>query len=116
MIDEARAAERRRQLERAKELHALKVKAAVQSVMRTPEGRFLLGEFFNDAGLDASPRHDKVHDTYHAIGWLDAASWWLNLVRAYCPEREAEIRKERIAYMKEAARGASQDSNNDDAS
>lgn len=109
MLTEEQREARRREEEQRRKLHAAKLREAARLVFKIPEARFLFGEFFHDAGMDVSPMRDTDRATYHAIGWQDSGSWWVNAIRAHCPEREAEIRKERIAYLKEAARGASQD-------
>lgn len=105
--EEQRAAKAR------KKEHEAKFRAATQAVMKDPNARFLLGEFFAAAAIDVSPRRDTDRLTYHAIGWMDAGSWWLDAIRRHCPEREATIRTERIAYMKEAAPPAPQDDDED---
>lgn len=35
----------------------------------------------------------------HAIGWQDAARWWLDLIRDHCPEKEQQIRREGMANV-----------------
>lgn len=98
--DEAREDEARVQ-KQARDLH----KRNVQTVMATAEGRAVLWEFLRAANHDGTTYRDNAHAMAHAAGWHDAGSWWLDEIRRFCPEREAQMRKE----ANRAARVASQD-------
>lgn len=77
----------------------------VQAVFATVEGRRLLAAFLRDAGADDSAFRLDPIAMAHAVAFQDAGHWWLNLIRRWCPEREALMRKE----SREAAPSASQD-------
>jgi hypothetical protein len=66
----------------------------VRAVMEKPEMRRLVMEFFKDANVDLSPLRPDPLAMAHAVGWQDAAGFWMNLIRRYCPEREAQMRAE----------------------
>lgn len=78
----------------------------VRAVFALPEARRVLAAFLRDGGADVSPLRADPQLTAHAIGWQDAASWWLNALRTHCPEREVQLRAE---AKREAAPIASQD-------
>lgn len=83
----------------------------VQAVFGTVEGRRVLSAFLHAAAADVSPlRHDQL-TTGHAIGWQDAAGWWLNEIRTHCPEKEVQMRAE---ARREAAQPVPQDESDDD--
>jgi len=90
--------EAREQLAKAERLAAKhreqRLASDVQKVMELPEARRLLSAFLIDANNDLSPLRPEVINMAHAIGWQDAAGWWLNFVRKYCPERESQMRAE----------------------
>ena len=56
--------------------------------------RRVLWVFMQAAGLDATPFNTNAMAQSHAVGQQDAARWWLNNIRAICPEREAQMRAE----------------------
>lgn len=77
----------------------------VQTVFAEPQARRVLAAFIADAGLDLSAYRENPAAMAHAVAWQDAARWWLDLLRAHCPEREAQMRKE----SREARPTAAQD-------
>lgn len=95
-----------RKLEKA---YIEQVKADFIEVMALPAFRRILSEFMVDAGVDNSPLRPELAYMAAAIGWQDAAGWWLNAVRRYCPEREAQMRAEARKNLLKP-----QESNNDD--
>lgn len=110
-LDDAEAAQQRQAEERKRaHMEAKQFRADVQAMFEAPAGRRVLAAFLATAGVDMSPLRASVQDTGHAIGWQDAGGWWLNLLRQHCPEREGQMRKE----QREAARIASQDTENDE--
>lgn len=78
----------------------------VQTVFGTAEGRRVLWAFLDAAGYDVSAYRAEPAAMAHAVGWQDAAGWWINQLRRHCPEREAQMRKE-------AAHDAPQDESDD---
>lgn len=89
--------ERERQsADRAKVEKALRsqLRADVQEVLALPSGRRLVHAFLAAAGLDNTTYRNNLGDMAHAIGWQDGARWWVDLIRAHCPEREALMRAE----------------------
>lgn len=91
--EEKRESRQREEKRRAKERADL-IKADVCAVMEKPEARRLLAEFLDVAGIDVSPLRSDPIFMGAAVGWQDAASWWVNLIRKYCPERESQMRAE----------------------
>ena len=87
---------RRRDAEADKEakLRDQLLKADVQQMMKLDGVRRVVGEFLAQMGLDDSAFATNAMAQSYAIGKQDAAKWWLNLIRAYCPEKEAIIRAE----------------------
>lgn len=69
-------------------------RADLQHVMKEPALRRVMWRFWKDVGLDGSPFATNAMAQSHAIGLKDAAMWWVNAIRAHCPEREAQIRNE----------------------
>lgn len=94
-----------KQLEKAR---VEQLKADITEVMALPSFRRILSEFMMDAGTDNSPLRTDIALMAAAIGWQDAAGWWMNLIRRYCPERESQMRAEAKKALK------SQESNDDD--
>lgn len=70
------------------------LRADVQFMMKQEPVRRVLGEFLAQMGLDDSAFATNAMQQSHAIGKQDAAKWWINLIRAFCPEKEAIIRAE----------------------
>ena len=66
----------------------------IRVVMALAEGRRLLSAFLLEANVDMSPLRSDVVLMASAIGWQDAAGWWVNAIRKACPEREAQMRAE----------------------
>lgn len=69
-------------------------RADVQHLLNDPAMRRVLWRYWQDMGLDVSPFATNAMAQSHAIGLQDAAKWWLNVIRAHCPEKEAQVRKE----------------------
>jgi hypothetical protein len=105
----------RREAAQAEEALQAKVRAAqlrkdVRDVFANAQARRLLSAFLQVAGADVSTlRHDQL-TTGHAIGWQDAAGWWLNALRSHCPEKEVQMRAE---AKREATHSASQGDTDD---
>lgn len=83
-----------REAAREAKLRDAQQQADVQQVMKLPAMRRILHTFLNDVGVDGSPFATNAMAQSHAIGLQDAGKWWLNLIRTYCPEKEAIIRAE----------------------
>lgn len=105
-------AQHARELEekRVAKIRARQFASDVREVFAQPQARRLLAAFLADAGSDVSALRRDNLTTGHAIGWQDAAGWWLNALRLHCHEREVQMRAE---ARKEAAQGASQDQSDD---
>ena len=95
---------------RVAKILAAQFRKDVQTVFGTVEGRRLLHAFLQMSGVDVSALRSDNLTTGHAIGWQDAAGWWLNALRMHCPEKEVQMRAE---AKREAAQGASQDQGDD---
>lgn len=67
---------------------------AFRRAMDNEDTRAVLNAFFQEVGLDGSPFHPHGSHQSHMIGMQDAAKWWVNAIRAHCPEREPQLRIE----------------------
>ena len=83
--------EAQRQERRDREL----LKADVQAMFNSQSTRRVMAAFLEDMGLDASPFSPNAMTQSHAIGRQEAARWWVQQIRAYCPEKEQVMRIER---------------------
>lgn len=70
------------------------VRADVQAMMAVEGNRRVLYLFMQQMGVDQSAFATNAMQQSHAIGKQDAAAWWTNIIRAHCPEREAQVRKD----------------------
>ena len=91
-IDERRRQER--EANKEQKLRADMFKSDVQQVMQLPAMRRILLSFMDAMGFDQSPFATNAMLQSHGIGKQDAAKWWVNVIREYCPEREAQMRAE----------------------
>lgn len=86
---------RNARLAEAYEANQLKrLRADLRAVMDTEEGRRVVAKFIHDMGVDSSPFSSNAMTQSHAIGRQDAGKWWLESIRAACPEKEAVMRAE----------------------
>ena len=90
---DARLERERADKERAKSAER-RFREDVQAFLGNEAGRRLLWSFLQDAGVDVSAFRESPQSMAHAVGWQDAGGWWLDKIRRYCPEREAQMRKE----------------------
>lgn len=80
-----------------------RVRDAVVSALASPDVRYLLALFWQDAGLDATSYRERPTAMAFAAGWQDAARWWQHAIREHCPEREAQLRAEARRTAREGA-------------
>jgi hypothetical protein len=106
-LDFDEANRRRKAEEKRQKLAEGMLKADFQHVLSIPGARRILWQFLQDMGLDDSAFATNAMQQSHNIGQQDAAKWWLNGVRRFCPEVEAAMRVE-------AARVAAQNISGDD--
>lgn len=90
----------RRAAAKAEKFYQQQLRADVQQVMNLEAGRRILWLFMEQMNVDGSAFATNAMQQSHAIGMQDAARWWLNAVRAYCPEKEAQIRKDGLAMAR----------------
>lgn len=83
-----------REAAREKKLRSDLFRADVQQVMQLPAMRRILWSFMEDLGIDRSPFATNAMLQSRGIGQQEAVGWWLNVIREYCPEREAQMRAE----------------------
>lgn len=102
-----------REEKRLDKIRRAQLRADVQAVFGLPGGRRLLWVFLQDSAADVSPLRDDAMKTAHAIGWADAAGWWLNTLRAHCPEREGQMRAEARKQAGADAREVNDDEDDD---
>lgn len=93
---DARRASDRAERARAKRA-SRQFRADVQSVLGTVSGRRVVFAFLQTAGVDSSAYRNNPGAMAHAIGWQDAANWWIEQIRQHCPEREGQMRQEALA-------------------
>lgn len=90
-IDQQRA--QRRAAEKAQRMAAAVFRADVQRALENPGTRVLVAHFLTAMGIDNSPFSTNGLEQARAIGLQDAGRWWLNVIRAHCPEREPQLRQ-----------------------
>lgn len=61
-----------------------------------PAVRRLVRRFWEELDIDSSPFDTNAMSMARNAGHLEAGWWWLKLIRKYCPEREAQVRNERL--------------------
>lgn len=83
-----------REAQREQKLRTQQLRADIQQLMGLESGRRVVAEFMAQMGVDASPFATNAMQMAHATGKQDAGKWWLNLIRQFCPEKEAIIRAE----------------------
>jgi hypothetical protein len=104
-LDDRDAREQRERDDKRRErLRIEGMKKAIQDVMAMPQARMLMMAFASDASLDASSFRESPAAMAYVSGWQDAARWWIELIRAYCPERETDMRAEERRRLKQEAR------------
>lgn len=93
-LDRDAAEARRREERRLAEREERQQREDLKEVMALPAMRRLLARFIDDAGLDRSAFRPDPNVMSFAAGWQDAARWWIEPIRAHCPEREVQLRAE----------------------
>jgi hypothetical protein len=89
-------------------LRLSQLKSDFQWMFDQPHVRRAFALFFDANGLDDDPFNPNAMTQSMAIGRQNACRWWINAIRTYCPEREAQIRKEAQAADNEARALAAQ--------
>lgn len=74
----------------------------VRALFKQEPMRRLALAFMEAMGADSSPFNTNAMAQSAAIGRQDAARWWLDLVREFCPEQEVVMRNEARAAAKAA--------------
>ena len=90
----------RRDEVQAEKFARAQLQADVQQVMNLEAMRRILWLFMQQSGLDGSPFATNAMQQSYGIGQADAAKWWVNLVREFCPEKEQQIRRDGMAMAK----------------
>lgn len=94
-IDEADARARRDDEDRRRtRMLFAQERRDVQELMQSAGGRRVVWGFLQTANADGSAYRENNQAMAHAVGWHDAAGYWLDLIRQHCPEREAQMRAE----------------------
>lgn len=88
------AAESRRRQQEAEKRAAKQQREDFNKMLALPEARRVLFDFLQVMDIDGSPFSTNGPAQSYAIGKQDAARWWLNAIRNYCPGREAQMRAE----------------------
>ena len=89
----------RKEREREKWLRE-QLRADFKQVMNIEGMRRILYLFMQQMGVDSSPFATNAMAQSHAIGKQDAAGWWVDLMREFCPEKEAQVRREGLVWSK----------------
>jgi hypothetical protein len=95
--------EDRRQEARRQRLAEKEWRADIQTVMRDARVRRIVFTFLQSCGLDATPFNTNAMAQSHGIGMQDAARWWVEQIRAHCPEQEGVMRTENTKPRQPAA-------------
>ena len=75
----------------------------VRALFKQEAMRRVVLQFAEAMGADTSPFNTNAMMQSRGIGMQDAARWWMDLVREYCPEQEVVMRNEARAAAKAAA-------------
>lgn len=110
-LDRSRALRQDAEAAKETDLREIQFRKDVQDAMNQPGMRRIVWRFLTDMGVDASPFNTNAMAQSRGIGMQDAGKWWLNVIRAHCPEKEAQIRKE---AMTAAKKPTNEDEANDD--
>lgn len=113
-FDPDRRREEARRAERAEKLKSEQFRAEFLTVMNMPEARSILHLFMQDMGLDDSAFATNAMAQSHAIGKQDAARWWLDWIRKFCPEKEGRMREEARARLRVIEAGSTDDEDDDE--
>jgi hypothetical protein len=72
----------------------------LKAMLDNPDNRLIVSRFLEDMGLGKSPFSPNAMTQSHAIGKQEAAQWWVDSIRAACPEKELPMRREYQSAMK----------------
>lgn len=72
----------------------------LKAMLDNPDNRLIVSQFMEDMGVGKSPFSPNAMTQSHAIGKQEAAQWWIDSIRAACPEKELPMRREYQAAMK----------------
>ena len=75
----------------------------IRALFKQDATRRVVLQFTESMGADISPFNTNAMMQSRGIGMQDAARWWMDLVREYCPEQEVVMRNEARAAAKAAA-------------
>lgn len=75
----------------------------IKSLLDVPDNRLVVSHFIAQIDIDASPFSPNAMTQSHNIGKQDAAKWWINAIRAACPEKELPMRREYQSALKTMA-------------
>lgn len=76
--------------QRAKRIRKQEI-ADLREVMSSPSGRRLIWRFMERANPFGSAFNTNAMAQSHAIGWQDAAKWWLSEIDDACPEKYMQM-------------------------
>jgi hypothetical protein len=68
------------------------LRADLREVMEIPGGRRVIAQFLHDMGVDSSPFSPNAMTQSRDIGRQEGGRWWLDSIRAACPEKEPVMR------------------------
>lgn len=66
----------------------------LKTMLDNPDNRLVVSRFLEDMGIGKSPFSPNAMTQSHAIGKQEAAQWWIDSIRAACPEKELPMRRE----------------------
>jgi hypothetical protein len=93
-LDRGEKDRKARLVSQASEKFDAEMRKRIKAMLDVPDNRMVVSHFIAQIDIDASPFSPNAMTQSHAIGKQDAAKWWINAIRAACPEKELPMRRE----------------------
>lgn len=75
----------------------------IKAMLDVADNRLVVSHFIAQIDIETSPFSPNAMTQSHSIGKQDAAKWWINAIRAACPEKELPMRREYESARKSLA-------------
>ena len=72
----------------------------LKAMLDNLDNRLVISRFLEDMGLGKSPFSPNAMTQSREIGKQEAAQWWIDSIRAACPEKELPMRREYQSALK----------------
>ncbi len=66
----------------------------LKAMLDNPDNRLIVSRFLEDIGMGKSPFSPNAMTQSRDIGKQEAGQWWIDSIRAACPEKELPMRRE----------------------